>query len=196
MITLRPDTPAVLTLVYHSDAAAGKRRFALRHVASDNLDRVNSVDPDDFELSLAGRRSVEWNPLAVILAWVAGIIILGLLIWFLWLQRMFFPRFKAITLTFNGPGEYYATKKLKGAYRLILSSTPGRQGMISRLFKGCEIRMRADHWNPQIVIVPGSKKSVRIRPSRDWFASAALLKPGEKTVLQNQTTRQKTEITA
>lgn len=196
VITIRPDTPAVLSLVFHNDASGGKRRFALRHVASDNLDRVNSVDPDDFELSLAGRRSVEWNPLAVILAWVAGIIILGLLIWFLWLQRMFFPRFKAITLTFNGPGEYYATKKLKGAYRLILSSTPGRQGMISRLFKGREIRMRADHWNPQIVIVPGSKKSVRIRPSRDWFASAALLKPGEKTVLQNQTTRQKTEITA
>lgn len=195
-ITLRPGEEAVVGIVYDAKAQDGKRRFTLSPVASGNLDRVNSGDPDDFELTLAGRRSVEWNPLAVILAWAGAIIVMGLLMWFLWLQRVVYPRFKAITLTFNGPGEYYATKKLKGAYMLILSSNPGKQGMLSRLFKGREIRMRAEHWNPQIVMVPGTKKSVRIRPSRDWFVSMAVLRPGEKTTLQNQTTRQKTEITA
>ncbi len=195
-MTVHPGEEAMVSIVYDAKAADGKRRFTLSHVASGNLDRVNSGDPDDFELTLAGRRSVEWNPLAVILAWTGMLIVAALLLWFLWLQRMFYPRFKAITLTFNGPGEYYATKKLKGAYKLILSSTPGKQGVMSRIFKGREIRMRAEHWNPQIVVVPGTKKSVRIRPSRDWFATLAILRPGEKTVLQNQTTKQKTEITA
>lgn len=196
MVTLRPGEPAVAGFVFDRNAADGKRRINLTYAGSGNLDRVNAGDPDDFELTVAGRRSVEWNPLAVVLAWTGVAIVGALLLWFLWLQRMFFPRFKAITLTFSGPGEYYATKKLKGAYKLILSSNPGKQGILSRIFKGREIRMRADHWNPQVVVVPGSKKSVRICLSRGWLTSMALLRPGEKCTMQNETTRQKTEITA
>ena len=202
-ITLTPATKgeARLEIIFDRHAKEGKRYFKIETVASRGIDLLNSwpVD-DDVPLTLRARYSIGWNPLKTTLFWT-GVGLLALLaLWFIALRPIFFPSIKLARIELTGPGSYYASKKTKGARKVVLTSGRRSQGMLSRLFTG-EVRyVRASHFSPDIEILPvGGKKKIRLRPlnrgTEAWDISpTAIFNPYEKGTIAHRSRPDKTGI--
>jgi hypothetical protein len=197
-----PDSAAKLRVVFNTDAKTGKRYFNLLNRGSQNLDLVNGKPIDEFEgMTLRTKYSVNWNPLKTCLFWIAMAIIAALVLWFLLLRRMFYPTIKVKRIDFAGPGTYYGSKKIKGARKVVLTSKKQSQNIFSRIFTG-EIRfLRAEHFIPEIEILPsGTKKKIRLhslgKGDNAWDVTpSSILAPFDKATMTNRTTKETSEIT-
>jgi hypothetical protein len=197
-----PGSEAKLRVVFKTDAKTGKRYFNLRNRGSQNLDLVNGKSIDEFEgMTLRTKYSVNWNPLKTCLFWIAMAIIAALVLWFFLLRRMFYPTIKVKRIDFAGPGTYYGSKKIKGARKVVLTSKKQSQNILSRIFTG-EIRfLRAEHFIPEIEILPsGTKKKIRLhslgKGDNAWDVTpSSILAPFDKATMTNRTTKETSEIT-
>lgn len=191
---VKPGSPALLRIIFANGALEGKRYITLLLRGSEGIDIVNGQPAADLEgVSIRGKYSVNWNPLKTWLT-IAAIVLVGLLLlWLLVLKFIFFPTIKVGRIEIVGPGSYYSTKKIKGARKVILTSRRRSQNILSRIFTG-EVRfVRADHFTPEIEILPASRKKIRLRSlagrSADgWdFSPASILSPYDKaSVLPRQ----------
>jgi hypothetical protein len=152
-------------------------------------------------MTLRTKYSVNWNPLKTCLFWIAMAIIAALVLWFLLLRRMFYPTIKVKRIDFAGPGTYYGSKKIKGARKVVLTSKKQSQNIFSRIFTG-EIRfLRAEHFIPEIEILPsGTKKKIRLhslgKGDNAWDVTpSSILAPFDKATMTNRTTKETSEIT-
>ena len=201
VITVTPDGPAILEVQFDHDAKTGKRYFDLVPQDFTSLDMINGQPADRYEgTQLIMEYDVTWNPLKTLLFWIGVIILFALLLWFVCLRRMFFPVIKVGKVEFTGPGSYYAAKRIKGARKVVLTSRRKSQNILSRIFTG-EIRyVRADHFSPEISIMPaGTKKKVKVRSEGKaddmWdIMPAGIFGAYEKGSLIHRTTRQKFDI--
>lgn len=199
---IREGDPAFLEVFFEHEALTGKRYIVLEPVGVNDIDFVNDKPLSEYEGTvIATSYKVGWNPLATILFWL-GILLLALLIlWLAILKRFFFPTIKVSRIEMTGPGSYYQSKKLKGARKVVLTSRRRSQGFLSRLMTG-EIRyVRADHFSPEIEIVPsGAKKKVKLHviskgSDSGWdIIPSSIFAPYEKGSLINRLTKDKTEV--
>lgn len=200
-IEVMPDSPAVLEMQFNHDAREGKRYFSLKPLSINGIDFINEQPEDNYEgTSLRTRYDVVWNPLKLLLAWIAAVIVALLVLWFLIFRRIFFPTIKMSKVTLSGPGSYYTSKKIKGARKVILTSKKRTQNIFSRIFTG-EIRyIRNEFFAPELSILPaGGKKKVKIGVekvvSRDWdIAPATIFAQYQKGILINNLSKEKSEI--
>lgn len=165
IIAIAPGSPSLLEVAFDHDAKTGKRYFSLAPVGFDSLDMINGQPSDDYQgTSLRTEYEIGWNPLQTFFFWLALLVLAAALLWFAFLRRMFFPTIKMAKVEITGPGTYYATKKIKGARKVVLSSKKKRQNIFSRIFTG-EIRyVRADHFIPELsILAAGGKKKVKFR---------------------------------
>lgn len=201
VLTMWPGGPAMLEVKFDHDAKTGKRYFDLIPYDFTMLDMINGQPAERYQgTQLLMDYDVTWNPLKTLLAWIIGLILAGLLIWFLFLRRMFFPAIKVGKVEFTGPGTYYGSKRIKGARKVVLTSRRKSQNILSRIFTG-EIRyVRADHFSPEISILPaGGKKKVKVRPEGrgddTWDVHpAGVFCAYEKGTLTHRSTNEKFEI--
>lgn len=202
VITIQPGQPALLSIQFHHDAKTGKRYFELTPVSHSGIDLINDQPAEEYEgTTLRSSYSVGWNPLAVVLFWIAVAIVAFLVIWFLFLQRVFYPRIKMGKVEFTGPDTYYQSKKLKGARKVVLTSKKKTQNIFSRIFTG-EIRyVKAPHFLPELEITPASgKKKVKVSnvgktSSHGWDVfPSSIFKQYDKGELKNRTNNDKTTI--
>ena len=166
IITILPKEEAKLTIQFNHEAKTGKRYFELTPVESSGIDLINDQPADEFTgTTLRTDYSVGWNPLAIVLFWIGIAIVAFLILWFLFLERIFYPRIKVSRVEFKGPGSYYQSKKIKGARKVVLTSKKKKQSPISRIFTGDVRYVVADHFTPEVEILPaaGKKKKVRVR---------------------------------
>lgn len=164
-IDILPGRPAVLEVVFDHDAAPGKRYFSLTTASAESLDMINCQPADEYQgTSLRTGYLTGWNPLKTLLFWLGVVILIALVLWLTVLKRIVFPTIKMSKAEFTGPGTYYLNKKIKGARKVVLTSRRHSQNPLARLFTG-EIRyVRADHFSPEITILPaGGKKKVKLR---------------------------------
>jgi hypothetical protein len=193
---------AKLRVVFNTDAKTGKRYFNLLNRGSQHLDLVNGKPIDEFEgMTLRTEYSVNWNPLKTCLFRIAMAIIAALVLWFFLLRRMFYPTIKVKRIDFAGPGTYYGSKKIKGVRKVVLTSKKQSQNIFSRIFTG-EIRfLRAEHFLPEIEILPsGTKKKIRLhslgKGDNVWDVTpSSILAPFDKATMTNRTTKETSEIT-
>ncbi|MDE6582529.1 MAG: VWA domain-containing protein [Duncaniella sp.] len=201
ILSVSPDEPAILEVQFDHNAKTGKRYFDLVPQEYNSLDMINGQPADRYEgTQLIMEYDVTWNPLKTLLFWIGVIILAALLLWFLLLRRIFFPTIKVAKIEFTGPGSYYASKRIKGARKVVLTARTKSQNILSRIFTG-EIRyVRADHFSPEISILPaGRKKKVKVRSegkSDDMWdiMPAGIFGAYEKGSLIHRSTRQKFEI--
>lgn len=201
ILTISPDKPALLSLKFNHHSKTGKHYFELIPEDHSGLDLINGQPADEYEgTSLRTEYSIGWNPLAIVFFWIGIAIIVFLILWFLFLQRLFYPRIKMGKVEFTGPGTYYQSKKIKGARKVILTSKKKKQNIFSRLFTG-EIRyVKADHFYPEIILSPsGSKKKVKItntgKASESWeIFPSAIFNQYDKGTLKNKATNEETGI--
>lgn len=200
-ITLTPGAPAILSVEFNKDAATGKRYFELTPVGATSVDLVNEQPFDSFEgTTLRTSYSVGWNPLATALFWVIIGVLAFLVIWFILLQRIFYPRIKMSRVEFTGPNSYYASKKIKGTRKVVLTSKNKKQNIFSRIFTGEVKYVKADHFNPEIEIKPsGNKRKVKISNpkagSQDWdIYPSTIFQRDEKGTLKHRRTQEETDM--
>lgn len=180
--------PAILRLTFDTDAKEGTRYFDLAKVRGAGIDIINGVPEEDFEaVSLRSAYEVRWNPLKTIVFWTAAALLAALLLWLAVFRRIFFPAIKVARIELTGPGSYYLSKRVKGARKVELTSRNKSQNILSRLFTGRVLFIRADHFSPGIEALPaGSRKRLRFRPAGgrtdgSWtFTPSATLAPYEK----------------
>lgn len=190
---ITPGAPARLRIIFDNDAREGKRYFSLLNRGGSGIDILNGVPASDVEgLPLRARYCVNWNPLKTALT-IAAIVIVGtLLLWLLVLKFIFIPVIKASRVEILGPGSYYVPKKIKGVRKVIMTSRRENQGLLSRIFTGKILYIRADHFTPPIEILPASGKKIRLRSlpagkgsaGAGWdFSPSAIISPYEKTTV-------------
>lgn len=200
-ISIEPGKPTVLEVLFNHDATTGKRYFSLTPVSITSLDFINGMPADDYKgTSLRTDYNVGWNPLKTLMFWLAIALACCLLLWFLIFKRIFFPSIKMGTITLTGPGTYYVSKKIKGAHKVVLTSKRKTQNIFSRIFTGKIKFIMADHFSPELSIVPvGRKKKVKLRPGGNTVNSwdiypSSIFAQCDKGSISNRTSHEKSEI--
>lgn len=199
--TIRSGDAAMLEVQFDHDAETGKRYFTLVPQQIEGIDMINNVPAEKYDgTSLRTEYHNVWNPLKTALFWILVVIIGALILWFAVLRNMLYPKIKVGKVEFIGPNSYFSSKRIKGARKVVLTSKKRKQNIFSRLFTG-EIRfVRADHFSPELAIVPaGGKKRVRIiregKSSDGWdIFPSSIFTSYEKGTLTRRDTKEKTEI--
>lgn len=200
-IKIVPDQPAVLEVLFTHNATTGKRYFSLIPISITGLDFINEQPSDNYKgTSLRTNYSIYWNPLKMLLLWLAIVLISCLLLWFVVFKRIFFPAIKISRVVFIGPDSYFVSKRIKGARKVVLSSKRKTQNIFSRIFTG-EIRyIKADHFSPELSIVPiGAKKKVKLRSDGDTVNSwdiypSSIFSQYDEGIIKNRTTTKQSKI--
>lgn len=199
--TIEPGQPAVLTVIFKHDAATGKRYFTLEPAGSSVIDIINGQPAEKYQgTTLRTRYSVDWNPLKTLFFWVGIVLLSLLLLWLIVLKRIFFPVIAVGRVEMAGPGTYLLNKRIKGARRVVFSSKKRSQNVLSRLFTGKILYVRAEHFVPEIMIeAAAGKKKVKVRsaltPSGGWdIYPSTTFRPYEKGTATNRATRESFEI--
>lgn len=201
IITISPGKQAIIKVSFSNNASTGKRYFHLLPDTHAGIDMVNGAPVAQYEgTSLRTRYSVGWNPLKTLLFWIGIIIAALLILWLIVLKRIFFPVIKMGKVELAGPGSYYASKKIKGARKVVFSSRKRSQSVLSRLFTGEVKYVKADHFTPELEIHPaGGKKRVRVsgssKGSRGWeIYPTSIFSQYDKGTAENISTGEKMEI--
>lgn len=201
IIELRPGEPAVIDVLFDHDAAQGKHYFRLTPVNMQGIDVVNDQPAEEYTgTDMRAKYKVVWNPLKLALVCLLILLVAALILWLLVLKRIFYPTIKLGRVVMTGPGSYYQSKKLKGARKVVLTSRRRKQGLFSRIFTG-EIRyVCADHFYPELAIIPsGNKKKVKFaaegKKGLEWDClPSSIFAPYEKGTIVNRRTGDKTEM--
>lgn len=200
-IRIVPNQPAVLEVQFNHDAVTGMRYFSLVPTTVDCLDFINEQPNNNYNgTSLRTDYKVGWNPLKTFMFGLFIVLLAVLILWFVILKQIFFPVIKMGMVTLTGPGTYYASKKIKGARKVVLTSKRKTQNIFSRFFTG-EIRfIKADHFTHEMSIVPaGCKKKVKLRSegksNNPWeIYPASIFDQYDTGSLTNRTTNENSEI--
>lgn len=200
-ISIIPGKPAVLKVQFNHDATTGKRYFTLNPASIISIDFINGQPTNNYKgTSLRTDYNVDWNPLKILLFWLAIAFVVCILLWLLIFKKIVYPTIKMGRVTLTGPNTYYASKKIKGARKVVLTSKNETQNIFSRIFTG-EIKfIKADHFSPELSIFPaGRKKKVKIRPNANNVNSwdiypSSIFTQYDKGSISNRTSNEKSEI--
>jgi len=189
-----PMKTADLQILFDKNAHTGKRYLKVRPVETHQLERINSLHPDDFELTLQTTYRTYMNPLLKGLI-ISLIILAGLLLlWFIVLKRLFFPTFKVSAFTVTNP--YYSMRRLRGCRKLVCTKKVTKQPFINRLFTGRIAYEINPFWTTDWVILPKDRTSIKPQGAKEYLFDpyTVNLKKGENYTVTNLTTDDKLEL--
>lgn len=200
-IKIVPDQPALLEVLFNHDAATGNRYFELIPVSVSDINIINGQPSESYNgTSLRTTYHIGWNPLKTVMFWLAVVVSAVILLWLVILKHIIYPTIRLSKVTFTGPGTYYSTKRIRGARKILLTSNRQSQNIFSRIFTG-EIRfVKAEHFTPDIAIVPaGGKKKVKLivegKPNSSLeIYPSTIFGQYDKGTITNQMTKEKYEI--
>ena len=131
-----------IEISFPSGAKKGKHQGYLRLV-NHNMHRINNDEcvgqtVDAFQWTIYNRKTM--NPLAKALMWLGIFIVATLLLWFIVIKPIKYPRFsrfrKMILVKKNGAVAAQLTCNFKGARRVIFATNKQPQSALNRLFTG------------------------------------------------------------
>ncbi len=178
IVELKPGLPAVLSFVPHTDALEGKHYYQLQVVRGGygNLETINQEAVADYELTMRSEYDVRMNPLKVVMIWLAIIVGGLLLLWFVVIRPLAFKRLKIFTLTISEP--YYSTLSVNGALRVVCTSQPKKQNLLSRIFKGKVIYEVNEVWQQEWSLEPLDDGAILVTSDYDVDPIDSPLQPG------------------
>ena len=160
------DTEKQLTFTFSPNAKEGKHQGYLKLV-SHNLDRLDSqqLSPgqqaEAFQWTMHFKRTM--NPFAKGLLWLLAVLCGLLLLWFLLLKQIVYPRIKLSRLQLQSDDGYYVNKKINGTRMVVVTSNYKPQGKLNRLFTGRILYIKDNKWTSPWELVPnGRKKNAKI----------------------------------
>lgn len=179
------DSKATLSIIVNHESSEGELGYNLACKDEHELDCINTSQAEDFSTVLTFTHLTEINPMKLAVLIIAAVILIALLLWFLILKEQFFPTIKkANRLTITDP--YFSSKKIKGAYKVILSNKPYQQGFLSKIFKGKIISEVNDVWTSPCTLT-AARKGVRFS-GREFMASpsAVMTKMQQYEIISQQ----------
>jgi len=172
--------------------------FMLKVVNNGGLDRIGNIDVSSAaNLYLADEWEVIkqeiWNPLAKILFWVVVVIIAFLVVWRIFIRPRLNDTFAVTTLYIFYP--QMQRVGIKGFIKVVCSNKKQSQSFINKFFIGKIAFVQSEFWEQDIEIVPKDKKSVRIRPQRQYTVlPGAMVVKGADTEITNNNTKKITKL--
>ena len=76
------------------------------------------------------------NPFVYYMIWLLTAIVFVLILWYVFLQKQFYPRFKAVNKTIIIPNQAPIILRLKGYRKGVISSNPSKQSLLDKWIKG------------------------------------------------------------
>lgn len=131
-----------IEISFPSGAKKGKHQGYLRLV-NHNLHRLNSSEcagqtADAFQWTVYNSKTM--NPLARALMWLGILVVSALLLWFIVIKPIKYPRFprfkKMVLVKKNGVVAAQFTCNFKGARRVIFATSKQHQSALNKLFTG------------------------------------------------------------
>lgn len=186
------DRSATLSIIVAHDSTEGELGYNLVCKDEHELDCINTSQADDFATALTFAHETEINPLKLAVLIIAAIIIIALLLWFLIIKHQVYPTIKkANQMIITEP--YFSTKKISGAYMVVLSNKPVNQNIFSRIFKGKIISEVNDVWTSPCTL-RAARKGVRFS-GRGFMASpSAVMTKMQKYEIFSQQSNNKIKI--
>lgn len=186
------DAAEEILVVFDREASTGKRYFGLMPAGTAGVERLNGVPVDEIRdnggFSFRSTYSIGINPLKLALLILLAALAAALAVWFLIIKPTRYPRIKVSSLEIIGPDTYYKRVHMLGASRVVLTSRRRSQGLLSRLFTGKTVFVRAPHWDKDILIVPGNRKKVKVKCPSPWSCTPGfILSPGIEYTLNSPT---------
>lgn len=183
-----------LSIVFNNGAKTGKRYFILKPVSFNNLERINSVPPNQYDLVLQSAYSTSMNPLLIGLIWFSILLVAAILVWLIILKPILFPTFKINSFSVIYP--YNSTRRLRRGRKLICTGKHLKQSAINRWFTGKIIYEINPFWTTDWVILPKDKMSIKPQGVRDYAYEpyTGVLRRGEEYKVINQSTNEKLEV--
>ena len=118
---------------------------------SGNIERVNNIEISEPQTKLFkwnAQQNVIMNPLKKGLLWFLAILFGAILIWFLFLRNLVYPKMGNGQLIINSP--YFKSIKTKGLREITFTDKPIQQGKLSKIFAAEKLLKK---------IISGRKKS-------------------------------------
>lgn len=160
------ETSKKVTFTFSPDAKNGKHQGYLRLV-SHNLDRLDSQElkpgqkVDAFQWTLTYDKGM--NPLAQGLLWFLAVVAALLILWFIILKNIFYPRIRLSRLDLSSSDGYYQNKKINGKRLVVVTNKYKPQGWFSKIFTGEILYIKDDRWTAAWELSPkGRKKALKI----------------------------------
>lgn len=153
-----------LEFTFSPDAETDKHQGYLKLI-NHKLDRLDSQQlskgqkVDVFQWTLDYDKSM--NPLAKILMWILIVVfslaLIWTVLWYVFLQKQFYPRFRAIRKTVIIPDQAPVVIRFKGARMVVLDNVMHKQKPWDKLLKGKIIYKQIPTLTAPIVFKPTSK---------------------------------------
>lgn len=160
LIMINPNQPAIIELIIPDIAKDGDYNLSLHEVNSDNLDRLNGNTPSNYQIELDGKLKTSLSIFEIIFWCLCGLIVLWLALWFLFLKKQKYPKFKKGIITIESP--YFATIRVKGKRKIILTAKSQKQGLFDKIWRGEILYHINPQWTTDVEITP-SGKNMRFR---------------------------------
>lgn len=150
-------------------ACSGKNRLKLKGAIDEQpvseTDMTYAYDGSIANGIFVTKENVE-NPAAVIIKWLIYITAALLIAWFGFLRYMLFKRIKVPEINFKGPGTFNGLYKVKGYYKVILTSdNKKKQNTFVGICTGKILYLYDSVWTSDVVIEHYDKQSVTIQTS-------------------------------
>lgn len=144
-------------------AKSGIHQGTLRLVDHHLLDRV-----DNFIIEANGIDLFKWslyfdrqmNPLSILLMWIGIFLFILLLVWFVFLKPIKYPRIRVSRVMMNSEAMMPVDKRVNGARMIVISSAKRKQGFFSRLFTGRIVNIVDPIWEFDWDMVPKRGKKI------------------------------------
>lgn len=185
----------LLGIVFNPDAKEGKHYLNIKANCKTELERVNGIPAEQYEVSLRSSYDVVWNPLKTFLFWLLIAIITALLIWFVILKHIIYPTFGTSSVMITDP--YYSNIKIKGARKMIFSNKQLEQSTLNKIFTGKIICNVNPCWSQPLILEPAKMRNVRVVRTKTYVFNpySSHLKPHTDYVVENTETNEKIKMT-
>lgn len=109
------------------------------------------------------------NPLFVWLSWIVTLFAVSSLLWFLFLRRVFYPRFGSCQKTLIIPNQAPLIIKLSGARMAVISSEQKKQGFWDALIKGPIVFKSHHAFASPVTLRPSKGKRILVIVDNDTY---------------------------
>lgn len=185
---------SVLSIVFDKNAAQGKRYFSVTPIKTVETDRINSNSPENYELSIRAKYTVNSNPLFVMLIGLLIVLAVIFILWFCVVRIIVYPHMKLGRIIITEP--YYKSKKIQGARKVVFTNKPMKQGVFNRIFTGRIVYENNEVWVDPIEFEP-CKKALRPVTKSKYLISpfATRMEKNTDYEIQHIATNQQIKIT-
>lgn len=185
---------SILSILFNKDAKQGKRYFSIIPLQIKETDRINSIPAENYQLSIRAQYNLNSNPLFIILLWLLIILAALLIVWFLFIRAIIYPKIRLGRIIITEP--YYKAKKIQRARKVVFTDKSAKQSILNRIFTGRIIYEINEIWSDSIEFEPCKKSLKPITKGKyNIFPFTTRMDKNTEYEIQNIETNKKTRIT-